>query len=1232
MLGQLFHRRGSQRQHAQVESSTEDSHTRNLLFPEASVFHQPEAQAYPLPAPSIHSGSPGSGFYDSTLGEIDLEQARDIRILVAQDDAGNVPRTILFDSKPGSEYTNPASSPTSSKGARGSGRPQSPRNANAGTTGHSRTSSLVSTPRSPIGSAFQRSRTRNASISSMPGIEESSQSSRAKDPDDLIKTCLDCMFGNTAMSYRGPSNKIHIIPLDSRSIDSATVSPIASDGYHSFGKAEGRRRSKLAKSFTPANPPPELSASAPTAEGLELPGKTERRRTILITRTFSVAGPEDTEVTDSSNARTPTPRNPVSPDNSYPFPRVPVNGPASQSRRRRVKPRKSPMYAITIIISLPVASSSTPSRSNSQLPRPGSLKPGSLPGRDSLGSSFDSDRRAGWAFVDPAFGVDSLLSASFCSDVDDRVDVVGQHWDVITRTLTSLQFAVQGRILAVFKQLDAAVPLVKQPTTDPSRIPNRELHLTYSRPQMLMIEPYALMTDGKVKAAVELAAERVVRGLRIPRVATGQGIDRYPGRWGVWREEARWLGRYGGGKEQNYFFFNLMTAFLGNHTEWLDILGPKWARRKHREQQKVNAGEDMTLYSRTIIVSDDKMAARRWIFLLAAFLPAYSHPSCENASPPRPGTSSSVRGYSQSPPTTGPVSRQQSLRRTINRKNKGSQPNMRSGLRDQEAQSVNSDDKTEIAVQGVIEPMHQSGRRASDARSIMPANLHVPAVTESVARKSSSATPSTVTPETAVPVVHFTVQRTNSGMSVAAEQHRPQSSSSLASVNLIHTLQRNNTANASSSGSQGGSRWGSLMSLWSGSNRRSSSTDHSDILQSTDDGLGIMPYASRRPLDLKQPSTKLEQMVQELAVADGELYQEDLESYAAAAADECQTSLTKASDPSLPLASPNVPIPERPKAPYTPPLKLSVNEKDGVIDVEIPFPSFGSPMQSPSMGGFASESSAEGSSFGHSSFFYNPHRENEQPVNVAGWLGTFHPDFALQGVRPYPELDKEIRRAMSAEPTPVAAAATSNLYQGPVEKWVDVCTSLIADCRTFTVKRIKLRRLVRLIPPPSQPGTTPGLSAPPRSQYGNPYLQSNLAAHMPEAEIHLDEEFTEEPIVDTDDTLMKALEKALAVSGPNSRNQSASSSRSSSRRGRQGQRSGSDVTPTLDIPRGECKQLVFGALEQVVKSVKAEREAQGKQVQGQAHASEGGKGKVKAGKAAESTLKEGVRKWLNEVE
>ncbi|KAH8728689.1 folliculin-interacting protein N-terminus-domain-containing protein [Phaeosphaeriaceae sp. PMI808] len=1168
MIGQFFSSRkggGASASHPQpqttvFDSATEESHTRHLLYPDSTTLCHPDGQPYPLHAAPL---TPGSG-HDGPLPEIDLEYPRDCRIIIAQDETSAMPKTILFDSKPAP--TRPESPNTRAR-AFGPGAPPAATPTTAGPSPgglHTRRASLVAeptTPRSPTLGGFTRIRTRGGSVSSMPNIDEHAQvqakaQAKAKESTDVANICLDCMFGNLAMNYRGNSNKIHIVPLDSKPADSLVLSSSIQDATGSLGRAEGlRRRSHLAKSFTPANLPTDLPRNGSNEHVLKEP----KRRTIFITRMFSVTIPDEDQ-----DARTPTPQSSLPKGNGFPFPQA-----AQKSGRAPY-------------------------------------------------------RRAGWAFIEPNLGVESLLSSSLSSDVDDRVDVVGQHWDVIMRALTSLQHVVQERILVHFRTPGPSPQTSHQHRHQPSRSSLRDVVPPHSTRRPLRLHPNALMLDKDIQTAAELTGNRVVSGMRIPRVTTGQG------KWGVWREEARWLGRWAGRKEQNFFFFNLLTAFLGNHTEWLNVLGPKWHRKRHREQQKATAGENLTITNRTVILSPDKMAARRLIFLLAAFLPPNTPAVSENATFMRPATSASFRAYSQSPPSNVPPSRKQSLRRQINRRPKGRQSltNMRlqpltasSGHQPPADVDYERGEPAASDAPTVQRPMGHS--RRSSAHSIRT-SLVLPSLSDGpVASKNSIATISTAAPQSAVPIAHFTLPRTKS--SGPLPDHRPDSSDSLASTNLIHTLQRSSTGQTSitSNDSSNTSRWSGFMNFWSG--RRTSSTGLSDYLQTTDDGIG---YRGQ-----ERPTSQLEQMVQELSM-DGMFGESDVPERqmgeTGAHSDNSPEIYPVGGSSGVP-ASAARPIPERPKT-FDTPLKLSVNEKDGVIDVDIPLPDFDSPLQSPLLGGYGSASSQHDSSFGESSILSLPYCEPEQTVNAAGWLSQFHPDFAIQAIKPYKDIERDIKRAMSAEPTPLTSAPTLSLETGPMERWIDVCSALVADTSTFSIKRIRLRRLVKLIPTPTYqssamapgvPGMPPG-----RSQYGNPYTNNSLASMM--TEVHLAEKFIDEPIMDFDATLVDGIDRALAQSGEVTRVNSAQSSRSSSRRGRHDARPESNSTAHPDVPQTDCKVVIFDALETVVRDVTAARNGKD-EAKRDIDARKSDKS-MYSRTATDSSLKEGIRRWLAEVE
>ncbi|KAI9780263.1 MAG: hypothetical protein M1839_006823 [Geoglossum umbratile] len=1179
-----------------LESVQEDIHTRHLLFPDASLLHQPHGHLYPLSggasSPTVASAS---GF--DCYGDLDLESPRDIRVLIAQDATGSQGKALLYDSNP--------AQPASPKPHNAFAAPEHPQ------------------PLSSAGIAsagFLRARRRGTLPTSNPADIYQSQHTSFIKPEDEIKVLTDCMFGAAPLSYKGSSTKVHIIPTVGKSQSkSPNTSPTIGDGQGSFGRAEGRRRSHLAQSYTPSNPPPGTRvANIPNTSV-----KANERKTVLITRLFSIAVQPTPTLENRDHILTPG--NSVGSTHSFPFPRM--TGAAAPAPSKLSKAPRTAMYAIGLILQLPSPAQSTSGiASRSGYQHHNRRMSNSSNGHEIFSSSFESDNRIGSMFSDPSFGFEASLPIS--GDGDDRMEIIAQHWDVITRALSALQSITQEQIVESLRQAELAAPTY---ATNVSRT-RRSLELW----------PNALIDDEIIKRAIEVARLRVVRGLRIPRVVTGQG------RWGVWREEARWVGRWAGGKEQNFFFFNLLTAFLGNHTQWLDALGPPWYRRRHQLQQRACSNEDLAIPSRTVIVASDKMAARRLIFLLSAFLPAMSS-SGDSLSPYRPVTSSS-RGYSQSPPMPS-FMRKESLRRTINKRVNVSRSNTYAEGQMKFSTSLHGSPPEDSAT--VVNNGPHS-RRPSDTSSTRSKNL--PILNNAAA--TSATTTTTVTPATTVP--HFSTHQTDPFASGTAAEPRPGSSGSLASLNLMHTLKRNNSTNYSghSTDSGTGSLWGSLISgFWS--NRRYSSTEAS-VITGAEEGLGISGVQrSKFSSPVVSSSNKLEEMVAESRGSKGrELCHSDL--------DEETPNRTRV--PSLDQNTDSGQIVGTPPSQAIPapgrtlesPLKLSVDENDGVIDVDIQLPGFlnaslGSPMSSPSTAGFMSVASLEGgaSSFGQTSACPFSSLEQESPVNVAGWLKKYHADFALQAVSPHVGLEEDIKLSMKAEPTPSLTTLTPSVEGGPIDKWVDVSTVLIADTRNFSITRLRLKRRVKLAAArpssTSPPANETGLPA--RSQYGNPYSQSQLNAGVEILDGHLEEKLVEESIMDLDGTLVDAVEKIIAQSHYGSGHQqpqhssaalgsapdSNTSSRSSSRRGRRITRADSGMAdpsmPTLEIPRGECKNMVLGALEQVVLSVASDAGAGRDEQQQQEQAMRGSFGNIFRKKVeVESTLREGVRKWLRDVE
>jgi hypothetical protein len=304
-------------------------------------------------------------------------------------------------------------------------------------------------------------------------------------------------------------------------------------------------------------------------------------------------------------------------------------------------------------------------------------------------------------------------------------------------------------------------------------------------------------------------------------------------------------------------------------------------------------------------------------------------------------------------------------------------------------------------------------------------------------------------------------------------------------------------------------------------------------------------------------------------------------------------------------------------------LKMTVNERDGVIDVE--FPGF-SPVNSPPTTTAAGSAYHPGSSPGSFGLLHslvsNLHRDTGHANNVAGWLRIgIHPDFSLQATPPYAELLEDVKNAMCCEPTPITRRAVPD--GEAKEEWVDVCTSVIADTTTFTIKRLKLRRLVRYLPPPPPPAITPMTLPRPgqgvkgklmvRSQYGNPYDET---LHAVPTHTTVAEEFSETSSPAPDLAFTDALERVLATPSP-----SGPSSRATSVRHGTGLERGREE----EVPTSECEGMVIGALEQIATAVERER----RDVRRYGGARLRGLG---PGGGEEGVLREEIREWFERVE
>ena len=1196
-----------------LDSSLEDQFTYNLLFPDAEALCHND-QVFPLSSGTVLTPAAVNAF--DINGEIDLDM-RDVRVIIMQEATPTSGSAyLLYDS-----HTPPPPSPLLDRQASNSGPVypsraegrrsiSSPRKTSVGQSSRPVIIQQEGTAPRAFGAFDRRPTHHNKTLS----YTETEGQRSAREYREEVTTFSNCIFGNSeVLAYKGTGTKVHILPSETKS--AFAPSSYAGDATGSFGRGS-IRSSKLAQSFTSDNVSP-----GPTSAGFTSTSTSSRavdRKKVLITRMFPVPLPND-DAEESAQNRTPTPQTLQSDEIAgYPFPKVSENGgPGADKKKPQPKQKRTPMYAVGLVIHLP----SGPHIPSAPASRSSFRGPGSYTEQESYPSSFSSARRAGWTMLGHGFGVESLES-SYTSDVDDRIDTITHHWDIIMRTLSHLQAVATASLLPMLKQADMTSPDPRRDSNaaSHSRAPSASISISGKRvmeevkpfkipktnAKMVQLMANCLMQVQRVHKEVDASRQRIVNGIKAHQVVTGQG------RWGIWREEARLVGKWAGSKDEGFFFFNLLTGFLGNHTEWLQALGPSWYRRRHYQQHRANKDDDISLPARTIIVSDNKLMARRLIFLLSAFLPA--NQQLTSARLHRPSTSTSFGGYSQSPPSYAvPILREESLRRRIN-KRAGASRVAHSRTLSFPAQAVHGN-------QGHLALEIHHDRRTSDAASIKTANLPIPG-SDIGTRKSSAATTSTVTPVTTMP--HFSTRRpvrvTGTG-----PIPRPGSSGSLATDDLLRSLKRGDSTGQysnTSSDSQGqNSRWGSMISGFWGSKRRES-TAASDIEPPSLEGLEINDphYKGSSP----PKRGKLTEMVEE--AGRGPITKTALQQEREMRKSEGSATTAKPDD-ELVEETPEqtVQIVERipnPSGAYESPVKTSINEDDGVIDIDVPLPdylAFETAVSSPSSSGYLS---TPGLGNGMEGFehYSRTGPDVDTTINVGGWLQRYHPDFALQAIPAQEDLIEEVKASMRAEPTPVLTS-TPNPDNGRSDRWVDISSAVIADTTNFTIKRIRYRRLVKL-----KDVDHATASIPPSldSRYGNVYSTAQLTPSIDVCDSHIEERFVEEPIISMDETLIEAVERIIAQSGQGSKTTSVASSRSTSRKGGNRERSNSDAKThpvpehRLEVPRNECKKMVLRALEEIVREVAESRK-------------EGGEIEEEQEKT-ESFLREGVRSWLVNVE
>ena len=1139
----------------QLESVTEEAHTHDLLYPDGEILHKGQHHAYPLKYgdPALIAAAANSS---DDRGGLDIQSPRDVRIIIAQDSNvhSSMPR-VLYDSNP------PLPSPMGCNGSPENlhhGRPRGESMTAGGsrrsnsiqkshTAPHTRQSSLSQTaqallmtpstlsPVNELGNLFGNTKTRSSTERPTTSDGDTLQYRMAKEAREETETLLECMFGAAGFPSVA-STKLHVRP------PKADVARGYRMGVHEEPPSPGpwpRKRTPLTRSTTAAD----LQSLSITPKATNQSAFRPNSSSILITRLFSV-DPLDPEF-DPHPYYVRSPSQDMSRDNGAGGKEgkgIPT--PSDQERKKQIK---TPTYAVAVLLQMPA---------HRQRP--------------------STPHFTGYASINPhSFPPNSKISGS---DSTGDIDYVIAHWNMLTRSLSCLEMVARCKISNALSMLDvpnmgftSRIP-TEATTTGQIVKPQRSKQTQIT----LQLPSGALQQSSPIKDVADHTSRRIALALRIRRTIPGQG------RWALWREEARWVGKWAGGREQNSFLFNLLTAFLGSHTEWLDLLEPLRRRRPQGESSLDPRKGNGTIRHRTVIVSLDKMAARRLIFLLSAFLPC-TQPGLIHDSLQQSVSGQHHWGFSSSPPLSMLVNQEHLSERSHQPRQSqcGSAKSPASHSRAvsfsesdfaSEETVIQSDDITSSDMN-----IRRHNRKTSDARSIRSIRSAALPISFNSAgsRKSSSTTTATMVPDLAY-------------FRGTAPEPRPGSSGSLAPLSLQRTLSRSDSNEINGAiDSRSPSRTDSWLSgFWS--SRRDSSTGESDLLASSEEGLGIS-CVSHGPQRLGSGIT-LSQMVKEVGL-NNESYDRPNGSTGRPARrlqrqDSASTNGSPPKDFPRQLSLENFP------------LKLSINDNDGVIDIELPPASYSSSAESRTSSPIALRSAASSfnnpsSSNSRISTKTSKYTSSQSTNDVAGWLRTYHQDFPLQAVRPYDSLKEDIKQSMRTEPTPTSSSDSTSTKND----WTDICTTLVANTSKFTVTRLTLRRR----------------NAASTHHQGHALL-GDIPLNRDEHEV-----FIEEQLTDTDPTLIDAIEKVLAQSGQSSRVASRAPSPTRSMKDTRGDTTPrNDIPPGLEVPRSECQKMVLGALQQVVKSVSEEL-------------ANSGEGQRRRSLVADNALREGVRRCLSEA-
>ncbi|KAG8527377.1 uncharacterized protein KY384_007529 [Bacidia gigantensis] len=1105
-LGRLFNPASTSsssqnlRIHGLYYSIAEESVTYDLLYPHINSLQENKHHTYPIDQAEPHLVASAAKSADDA-GGLELQASTDVRLLVAQ--KVNDFHRVLFDTHPPSPFSVTRASPPPTSEGNGhlkegrafGGLGNSTRAQKARTAPHSRQASQSQTQ--PSNPSAEPGLFSSIGYTNFSGSSESRGGTARPTTSDGENTQT-----KVAREEREETEDILACMFGAPGFYTPASTKIHVKPYTPRTPPFSRPGSPESKRFvSPGRPKSSLLRSSTSENISSLPpmlriseGQLSRRMSayVLVTKLFTIDLASDIRQWLNDPDQSPGKARRLS---------------HAESARHTSHPRqaKKLVFAVATVLYLPFAQHMSP-----------------------FLSAKNSKTADGRLHEDRVPPYDRSQIPERAEDyLDSRIDQLLDRSGCILRALTSFEDIVHAQVKS----------LLLDQFQEASTYPRRTLQLNAS----------ALQDSRILQKTANVQCKRMALALRIRSVTTGQA------RWALWRGVTRSVSHFSSGHEISPFFLNMLTAFLACHTGWLSSSASHWYRHVYKQQHRTCTKAAEELPCRTVIVSLDKMAARRMVFLLAAFLPRnVSIPLHQVDEELSTSMNRERRSHSYE-------LRDSHFHRLSPRKTPQDRVAPFSGV-DLDASRTTLTE----ADQSPMKPKH--ARRPSDAGSIR--SLALPIIATGT-RKSSSTTTSTIMPGIEHPVPRF------STASPDLTEMRPESSGSLAAVSLQRTLSRSDSNEMSnfSPSSQGKDWWGSVRNGFWGS-RRGSSTENSEVMTSSGEGLGIKGSQLSRPA-----IGKLERMVED-AQLNGS---------------RGETSVLKGEGPeSSPGITNEITTPRvisRTMVPEPEPLTLSFDKDDGVIDVQYSPSSHSIPSASP-YSSFNSDLSQESHTPRLSA---SPPRKQASSNNTAGWLRSFHPDFALQAVRPHTALKQDIKAAMRDEPVSVALTPHPTVVDG----WIPVATTIIADSATSTVTRLTLRRRS---PNHSRPHDAP-------STYDSS-----------------EESFTEEPILHPEPHLTDAIERILAHPSYSSSRAPSPPRRSTPPRSTPNPylTSNHNPDPPSDLSRNaETRETILGALARIAKEVAGELDHESRH--------DDGEGETRASREEGSVLREGVREWMRDV-